>query len=189
MKSSDSLSAARWAFSCAALLALVALPSRPAQATLAEGQDAPLFTVPATLGENVFTFDLGSALKKGPVVLYFFPAAFTNGCTQEAHDFADNIDNYKKLGATVIGVSGDDIEKLRQFSLNECRTKFPVASDGDLKIAKDYDATINFKENLYANRVSYVIAKNGKIVYVYNSLDPAKHVENTLDALKKLAKK
>lgn len=171
---------------CVVTMAIMALVASPVQAALDVGRDAPAFTAQATIGEKVFTFDLAEALKKGPVVLYFYPAAFTKGCTAEAHDFADNVENYKKLGATVIGVSKDDIVKLKEFSTSECRSKFAVASDADLKIAKSYDATINFNENLYANRISYVIAPNGKIVYEYSSLDPDKHVSNTLEALRKL---
>src|ERR1700731_3058165 len=128
----------------------------PARAALARGKEAPLFTAQATLGGNVFSFSLAAALKRGPVVLYFYPAAFTEGCTAEAHDFADNIENYKKLGATVIGISKDDLPKLKAFSTSECRSKFAVASDPALKIAKEYDAVINFDKNLYANRISYV---------------------------------
>ena len=172
----------------AAVLAILALTHRPARAALGEGQRAPLFTTQATLGERVFTFSLADALKRGPVVLYFFPAAFTKGCTQEAHDFADAIDRYKALGATVVGISKDDIEKLKVFGTSECRMKFAVGSDADLSIARSYDAIINFKENLYANRVSYVIAQDGTVAYVYSSLDPDKHVANTLAALEKLKK-
>lgn len=172
----------------AAVLAILALTHRPARAALVEGTKAPLFTAEAALGQHVFTFSLADALKKGPVVLYFYPAAFTEGCTQEAHDFADAIDRYKALGATVIGVSKDGIEKLKAFGTSECRSKFPVASDADLSIARSYDSVIDFKQNLYANRVSYVIASNGTIVYAYSSLDPDKHVANTLAALEKLKK-
>jgi len=168
------------------ILAAFWVSRRPAHGALAEGVNAPLFTAQATLGEDVFTFDLAAALKKGPVVLYFYPAAFTEGCTQEAHDFADNIANFKKLGATVVGVSGDGIEKLKKFGTSECRSKFPVASDASLTIAKSYDSVIDFQQNLYANRISYVIAPNDKIVYVYSSLDPDKHVANTLNALRRL---
>ena len=172
-------------FTVAALAAAILLAA-PAQGALEVGKDAPLFTAPATIGEKVFTFDLAAALKKGPVVLYFYPAAFTEGCTAEAHDFAENIENFKKLGATVIGISGDEIKKLKEFSTSECRSKFAVASDGNLKIAKSYDAVINFSKENYANRISFVIAQNGKIVYEYSSLDPDKHVANTLEALRKL---
>jgi peroxiredoxin len=172
-----------------AVLGILALTHRPARAELSQGARAPMFTTQATLGDKVFTFSLADALKKGPVVLYFYPAAFTKGCTQEAHDFADAIGKYKALGATVIGVSKDDIAKLKEFGTNECRSKFPVASDADLTIAKSYDSTINFKENLYANRVSYVISPDAKIVYEYSSLDPSQHVANTLAALEKLQHK
>ena len=157
-----------------------------ARAALGPGKAAPPFTAGATIGGNVFTFSLAAALKRGPVVLYFYPAAFTEGCTAEAHDFADNIDKYKALGATVIGVSKDDLAKLKAFSTSECRSKFPVASDPELTIAKEYDAVIDFDKNLYANRISYVISPAGKIVYEYSSLDPDKHVANTLAALRKL---
>lgn len=155
-------------------------------AHLKEGDRAPTFTAQATQGGDVSTFDLKAALKKGPVVLYFYPAAFTEGCTLEARDFAEHIDAYKKLKATVVGVSGDGLEKLKKFSTSECRSKFPVASDADLKVAKEYDATVSFSGNNYANRVSYVIGQDGKIAYVYESLDHEKHVANTLEALEKL---
>jgi peroxiredoxin len=169
-----------------AVAALAGLSLAPAAAALDTGVKAPDFSTQASLGGKVFTFDLKAALAKGPVVLYFYPAAFTSGCTLEAHDFADHIDDFKKYGATVIGVSGDDIEKLDKFSVSECRSKFAVASDKDLKIAKSYDAVLM---NAYANRTSYVIAPDGKIVYSYTALDPGKHVANTLDALKKLEAK
>ncbi len=167
-------------------LALSTLGFAPAAATLNPGTIAPTFATKATLGGNEFHFDLADALKKGPVVLYFYPAAFTTGCTLEAHDFADHMDDYAKLGATVIGVSGDGIDKLKRFSVSECRSKFPVASDGDHKISKAYDALLGFGPVTYSNRTSYVISRDGKIVYAYSSLDYGKHVANTLSALAKL---
>jgi peroxiredoxin (alkyl hydroperoxide reductase subunit C) len=175
------------ALAAAAALAIGALTAAPAVAELKAGSPAPVFSTQATLGEKVFTFDLAAALKSGPVVLYFYPAAFTTGCTVEAHDFAEHIGDYKKLRATVIGVSGDDIAKLKQFSVSECRSKFPVAADENLKIASSYDAKLGFGPVAYANRTSYVIAPDGKIVYSYTSLDPEKHVANTLAALRKIA--
>jgi peroxiredoxin len=117
------------------------------------------------------------------VVLYFYPAAFTKGCTIEAHEFADAVDEYKALGATVIGVSHDNIDTLKKFSVSECRSKFPVAADGDAKIIKQYDATMPLVSTM-ANRVSYVIAPDGTVIYEYTSLSPDKHVANTLQALK-----
>ncbi|HEY0798425.1 MAG TPA: peroxiredoxin [Candidatus Baltobacteraceae bacterium] len=156
----------------------------PSSAQLTTGTSAPLFIAQASLGGRVFTFDLKHALANGPVVLYFYPAAFTPGCTIEAHEFAEHIGDYRRLGATVIGVSEDDITTLQRFSVSECRSKFPVAADADGAIAKSYDAVLTTVPKAYANRTSYVIAPGGKIVYAYTSLDPRLHVGNTLDALR-----
>jgi peroxiredoxin Q/BCP len=155
----------------------------PLYAALEPGSQAPNFTTPATLGGKPFTFSLADALKNGPVVLYFYPAAFTKGCTVEAHDFADATDKFKAMGATVIGVSHDDIDTLNRFSVSECRNKFAVASDGDKKISKAYDANIIF--TTMTNRTSYVISPTGKILYAYTALNPDKHVENTMAAIAK----
>jgi len=165
---------------CALVASIAAVPSF---AALKPGDKAPDFTTEASMGGKVFSFSLADALKKGPVVLYFYPAAFTEGCTIEAHDFADATDAYHALGATVIGVSHDDIDKLNRFSLSECRSKFAVAADTDQKIMKSYDAVLAIAPK-YANRTSYVIAPDGHIVYEYTSLDPDKHVANTLEALR-----
>jgi thioredoxin-dependent peroxiredoxin len=154
-----------------------------ASATLKPGDAAPDFSAQASLGGNVYDYKLADALKKGPVVLYFYPAAFTKGCTIEAHEFAEAVDQYKAYGATVIGVSHDDIGTLRKFSVSECRSKFPVAADEDSKIIKSYDASLPMKASM-ANRVSYVIAPDGKIIYEYTSLSPDQHVANTLQAVK-----
>ena len=166
----------------AALVTAAALTA-PALAALSIGTKAPEFTLQATQGGNVFSFSLADALKKGPVVLYFYPAAFTPGCTIEAHEFADAIDQYKQLGATVIGVSHDPLDKLQKFSVSECRSKFAVAADIDATVMKSYDAILPQRPQ-YANRTSYVIAPDGTIVYTYTSLDPTLHVQNTLNALK-----
>lgn len=163
---------------------LAALVSLPAAAALKIGDTAPDFTTQASLGGKVFDFHLADALKQGPVVLYFYPAAFTTGCTFEAHAFADATDRFKALGATVIGVSHDDIEKLNRFSVSECRSKFPVASDADQKIMKAYDAILA-KHPEYADRTSYVIAPDGKIVYEFTDLNWEHHVENTMAAVQK----
>lgn len=168
----------------ALLLALVAFAlAAPASAALSVGAKAPDFTLQASLGGNVFTFSLADALAKGPVVLYFYPAAFTKGCTIEAHDFADAIDRYKALGATVIGVSHDPIALLQEFSTSDCRSKFAVAADTDQSVMKSYDSVLAVKP-IYANRTSYVIAPDGKIIYTYTNLNPDQHVANTLAALK-----
>src|ERR1700712_3078634 len=113
-----------------------ALVAAPAFAALPDGTKAPDFSTQASLAGKPFKFSLADALKKGPVVLYFYPAAFTPGCTVEAHEFAEATDKFKALGATVIGVSHDGIDKLNQFSVKECRNKFAVASDADQKIMK-----------------------------------------------------
>ncbi|HEY0615345.1 MAG TPA: peroxiredoxin [Candidatus Elarobacter sp.] len=170
----------------AVFAAVAVVGVRRALAHLETGIAAPPFTLQAARGGDVETIDLKAALAKGPVVLYFFPKSFTSGCTTEAHLFSEHVGDFKKLGAQVIGVSGDDIETQKKFSTQECRSAFLVASDPGLKIAKQYDASL---APGYANRTSYVIAPDGTIAYSYTSLDPAKHVDNTLDALKTLATK
>ena len=164
----------------AALAAVIS--AIPAGAALKPGAPAPDFTARASLGGKEFDFSLAEALSRGPVVLYFYPAAFTSGCTIEAHAFAEAIDKYKALGASVIGVSSDDIATLNKFSVSECRSKFPVAADADKKIMTAYDARLAFG---YANRTSYVIAPDGRIIYEYTALDPSQHVANTLAAVEK----
>ena len=168
-----------------ALGACLSAWSLDASAVKKPGEKAPDFTTQASLGGKTYAYSLADALKKGPVVLYFYPAAFTTGCTIEAHEFADAVDEYKKYGATVIGVSHDDIKTLARFSVSECRSKFPVAADEDGRIIRAYDAAIPFTK--MANRVSYVIAPDGTIIYEYTSLSPDKHVQNTLDAVKRWA--
>ncbi len=169
-----------------ALAGAVCFGPSAASAALKTGATAPAFTTQASLGGKEFRFDLAEALARGPVVLYFYPAAFTSGCTIEAHDFAEATDAYRALGATVVGVSGDGIATLDRFSRSECRSKFAVASDVDHKISHAYDAVLGFGPLAYSDRTSYVIAPDGKIAYVYSSLDPSKHVANTLQALRAL---
>ncbi len=154
----------------------------PALASLGVGTKAPDFTAKAALGGKDFTFNLADALKKGPVVVYFYPEAFTKGCTIEAHDFAAAMDKYNALGATVIGVSHDGMEKLDKFSVSECGSKFAVASDEDHKIMTAYDSVMPSHDQ-YANRTSYVIAPDGSIIYTYTDMNPDQHVANTLKAI------
>jgi len=160
----------------------------PAQAALDIGERAPDFTAPAAKGGTVYSYSLAEALRKGPVVLYFFPAAYSEGCSVEAHYFADSIPQFEALGATVVGVSGDDIGTLSRFSIQACQSKFPVASDETQTVIKSYDALLKTRPE-YANRISYVIAPNGSIVFHYMSLNPTKHVEKMLDALKRMSDK
>lgn len=173
-----------------ATAALLGALATPAFAALKPGEKAPDFTAKATVGGHEFTFSLADALKKGPVVLYFFPKAFTSGCTEEAHQFAEAAAQFGAAGATLIGMSGDDIATLQKFSVQECSAKFPVAADPDLAVIKAYDsAMIRVGSYGFASRISYVISPDGKIAYVYADRSPDKHVENTLAAVKGLTKK
>jgi thioredoxin-dependent peroxiredoxin len=167
-------------FASLAFLSFIA----PAHAALAVGAPAPDFTAKASLGGKEFDFSLADALKKGPVVLYFYPAAFTKGCTMEAHDFAEATDKFAALGATVIGVSHDGIDTLKKFSVSECRSKFAVAADPDGKVIKDYDARLAIITGM-ADRISYVITPDHKIAFVYSAMNPDQHVTLTMDAVKK----
>jgi peroxiredoxin Q/BCP len=161
----------------------------PSFAALKPGDAAPDFTAKAALGGDEFSFSLASALKKGPVVLYFFPKAFTKGCTAEAHEFAEAAASYTAAGATLIGMSADDIDTLHKFSTQECSAKFPVAADPDLKVIHAYDTKLELKPGVtVSDRTSYVISSEGKIVYAYTDRNPDKHVENTLAAVKALKK-
>lgn len=168
---------------CFYLFLVLVFAASPAKAALTPGDNAPEFTAEASLGGKVFTFDLDAALKQGPVVLYFYPAAFTKGCTIEAHDFAEAMDDFKAQGAIVIGVSKDTLETLNKFSVSECRGKFPVAADADGAIMKAYDARLSSLLGI-ADRTSYVITPDHKILYAYSALDPDQHVANLLTALR-----
>ena len=156
-------------------------------AALKEGAKAPDFTAPAYLAGQPFTYKLADALKKGPVVVYFFPAAHTQGCNVEAHLFSDAIDQFKAAHATVIGVTAGNVDQLADFSkeTEHCGGKFPVAADQGAAIAKQYDAILAKKPD-WSDRTSYVIARNGDIVHVYSNLNPNDHVTETLNAVKAL---
>jgi len=169
------------------VLALALAAALPAHATLDIGEAAPSFTTQAAVAGKVFQFSLADALAKGPVVVYFFPAAFSEGCSIEAHTFAEAIGKFDALKTTVIGVSGDDIQTLAKFSVQECQNKFSVGSDETKKIINSYDAAMSLLPQ-YANRVSYVIAPDGKIVYQYKSLNPYNHVTKVLGALQEWSK-
>jgi thioredoxin-dependent peroxiredoxin len=173
--------------SALALFTMMWVLCLPAQAALDVGDAAPNFSVPAALGGKTFQYTLSEQLAKGPVVLYFFPAAFSEGCSIEAHQFAEAIGKFEALGASLIGVSGDDLELITRFSVQACQGKFPVAADEKKAVIKAFDAAMQTRPE-YANRVSYVIAPNGRVVYSYLSLNPTKHVERTLAALQQWAK-
>lgn len=169
-------------FSLAVAAAAVTLAS-PALAALAVGAKAPTFTTKASLAGKPFDFSLAEALKKGPVVLYFFPAAFTPGCTVEANAFADATDDFEKMGATVIGMSNDPIEKLNEFSVKECRNKFAVGVANE-KLIEEYDVPLPLRPSR-SNRTSYVIAPDGKIIFVHSEMAPKGHITGTFAAVKK----
>lgn len=164
------------------LLFSLAAFSTVAHAALPVGAKAPDFSTQASLAGKPMPFSLAQALKKGPVVLYFYPAAFTSGCTIEAHDFAEATDDFRKLGATVVGMSADPIDKLNQFSVSECRNKFAVGSATAATITA-YDVVLPVKPSI-SNRTSYVIAPDGKVIFAYSAMDPAGHVKGTMDAVK-----
>lgn len=165
----------------ASLLAALFVSATPALAALPVGAAAPQFATPSSMAGKVTRFDLAAALGKGPVVLYFFPAAFTSGCTVEAHDFAEAQPAFKAMGATVIGLSADPIDKLAKFSVSECRSKFPVGV-ATPEVITAYDVKLPIIAR--SNRTSYVIAPDGKVLLAYSALSPAGHVEKTLAAVK-----
>ncbi len=165
------------------LILMSAVAASNAYAFLQPGEEAPDFTAQLALGGKEFSLTLSEALKQGPVVLYFYPKAFTSGCTVEAHLFAEATEDFAALGATVFGVSHDTLEVLKDFSVKECRNKFAVVSDPDGQIIKAYAARLWFGSNM-AKRVSYVITPDRKVFFLYNSMKPDEHVKQTLEAVK-----
>jgi len=182
-----------------ALLAI--LIALPASAALKEGDMAPDFIAQASRAGKVFQFSLKEALGKGPVVVYFYPAAFTEGCNIQAHEFAVHHDEFAAARATVIGVSLDDIARLKDFSADPdyCGGKIPVASDADGHIAKAYDLTVRHAKGSvkdtrgvdiqhgFAERTSFVISSSGKIVATIGGIATAKNVEQALAVVRQLA--
>lgn len=169
------------------LIGLAALSiALPAQAALPVGAKAPDFTTTGALAGKAFRVRLKSQLRKGPVVLYFFPKAFTKGCTMEAHAFSDATADFKKAGATVIGMSADDLPTLKKFSVEECRNAFPVAT-ATPATQKAYDVAWAEHPGL-TTRTSYVIDRRGRVVMVHDDLDWSEHVQKTLAAVKALKK-
>ena len=165
-------------------LAAATLLAAPATAALKVGDKAPDFTTTGAVGGKEFRIHLAEQLKKGPVVLYFFPKAFTSGCTAEAHAFSQSIGDFRKAGAQVIGMSADDLKTLHDFSTKECRSAFPVAT-ATQAMQKSYDVAWAAHPGI-TTRTSYVIARDGKIVMVHDDLDFSQHVTRTLAAVKAL---
>jgi thioredoxin-dependent peroxiredoxin len=175
----------KFVYAFSALLAL-ALPAQ-VSASLPVGATAPAFSTQAAKGGKAHGFNLQTALARGPVVLYFYPKAFTQGCTLEARAFAEAIGEFEAAGATVIGMSADDIETLKRFSTEECGSKFPVGV-ATARIIEAYDVTLK-REGMPAgmsDRTSYVIGQDGKIAFVHSDLDWRDHVRLTLAAVQSL---
>jgi peroxiredoxin len=168
-------------------VALSLLLAAPAQAALKPGDKAPVFSAPAYLAGKPFTYDLSAALAKGPVVLYFFPAAHTPGCNLEAHLFSEATDDVAAHGATVIGVTAGNTDELADFSneTEHCGGKFPVAADPGAKIASEYDAVLEGKPE-WSSRTSYVIAPDGTIAAVHSEMSPSHHVKAMMEAVEAL---
>jgi thioredoxin-dependent peroxiredoxin len=184
---------------------LAAMAAVPVFAALKSGEKAPAFTANASLAGKAFSFSLAAALEKGPVVVYFYPSAFTTGCDIEAHTFAENKEQFDAAGATIIGVSQDSIERLNAFSADPdyCAGKIAVASDADGAIARSYDLKATpgrpgMKDtrgvdigHAFTERTTFVVARDGTIVATFSSsadkISPAQHVEKALAAVQKLA--
>jgi peroxiredoxin len=179
------------------------IASMPALAALQVGASAPAFTTQASLAGKPFTFSLKDALAKGPVVVYFYPAAYTTGCDLQAHTFAVNTDRFATAGATIIGVSLDNIQRLNDFSAdpNYCAGKFATASDADGNIARSYelkvkDGPAGLKDvrgveigHAFVERTTFVLTKDGKIAETITGLAPDKNVEQALEAVQHLSAK
>ena len=184
---------------CAVIVA--ALFSASAAAALKEGDAAPLFEAPASLAGKSFTFSLRAALKKGPVVVYFYPAAYTGGCNLQAHSFAVNHDKFSAAGASIVGVSLDSITRLNEFSADpeSCAGRIAVASDADGRIARAYELAVRDAvpgrkdtrgadiEHGFAERTTFVVTPDGRIAATIGGLAPVDNVERALEAVQKLA--
>ena len=165
-------------------LAISIFAATSASAALKVGDKAPDFTTTGAIGGKPFKVHLADQLKKGPVVLYFFPKAFTSGCTAEAHAFSESIGDFKKAGAQVIGMSADNLATLKDFSVKECRSAFPVAT-ATPQTQKAYDVAWAAHPGI-TTRTSYVIDRKGRVAMVHDDLDFSQHVAKTLAAVKAL---
>ncbi len=165
----------------------IGLAAVPAMAALPSGARAPDFRTMGAIGGKAFRLHLNEQLRSGPVVLYFFPKAFTAGCTLEAKAFADAMPEFRKAGARVIGLSADDLPTLQRFSTEACRSAFPVATANPATI-RAYDVALKAKPEL-SDRTSYVIARDGRIAMVHSDLDWKDHVAKSLAAVQALKKK
>ena len=174
----------------------------PAHAALKAGEAAPAFDAQASFAGKASSYSLRDSLRKGPVVVYFYPSAFTGGCNLQAHTFAENYDKFAAAGATIIGVSLDSIARLNDFSKDPeyCNSKFPVASDADGKIAKSYDLSVKegragIKDTRgtdidhgFTERTTFVVSPEGRIVASVGGVDPKSNVEKTLAVVQGMSK-
>ena len=182
------------------LIASILAASLPASAALREGDLAPAFTTQASQAGKAFAYSLKDALRKGPVVVYFYPSAFTNGCNIQAHDFAEKHAQFRAAGASVVGVSLDSITRLNAFSADPafCAGKFPVAADADGAIAKSFDLAVRALaagrkdsrgveiDHDAAERTTFIVTPDGRIAATIGGVDPAANVDKALDAVRKL---
>ncbi len=180
----DATAAAKAASSTTAPATNDAPKTAPAHTALAVGAAAPDFSAQAWLGGKAFDYKLADALAKGPVVLYFFPAAYTPGCNIEAHQFSQAIDKFAAAGASVIGVTAGNADQLAKFSADNerCAGKFPVAADPGAKIAAQYGVVLEKKPE-WSNRTSFVIGRDGRVIAVHSDLSPEGHVDAMLAGL------
>jgi peroxiredoxin Q/BCP len=172
-------------------LASLALVAAPAHASLKVGASAPLFVAQGAQAGKPITFDLAAALKKGPVVLYFFPAAFTPGCNIEAETFAEAMPKFRAAGATVIGVTAGNTDQLEDFSAKKCAGQFPVAA-ASAAVKAEYDVDLKKPDGTstgWTDRTTYVIAPDGKIVMTYSAMQPNDHITKSLAAVEALQAK
>jgi peroxiredoxin len=189
-------------------ISLLLLTATPSLAALKQGDTAPDFKTQASLAGKAFSYSLHDALKKGPVVVYFYPAAFTGGCNLQAHTFAENYEKFTAAGASVIGVSLDSISRLNDFSADPryCAGKLPVASDEKGEIAKSYDIKItdtykgqavatmkdsrgNEIGHSTAERTTFVVTPDGKIVATIGGVAGDANAEQALAVVQQLAAK
>lgn len=177
-------SAARNLTAISAAVAAVALVCAPLAAALKEGAAAPMFTAKGARAGKPVTVDLAQELKRGPVVLYFFPAAFTKGCNIEANAFAQKIADFRKAGATVVGMTAGNVDRLVEFSAKECAGQFTVAAASPAVI-KQYDVSLAAKPG-WTTRTTYVIGKDGRIADAFTDMAPNGHITRSLAAVKKL---
>jgi peroxiredoxin Q/BCP len=171
----------------------------PAQAALKSGDAAPAFEAKASLAGKAFDFSLQAALKKGPVVVYFYPSAYTQGCNIQAREFAQNMDKFTSLGATIVGVSMDSIERLNDFSADPeyCGGKVAVSSDADGRIARSYDLKITEREGAkdsrgveishgFIERTTFVVTTDGKVAATITGVPAAENVRQALTTVEQL---